>query len=779
MEKLPIKLFSKREGDEKFVEGGGSTELPRFVLSSEELIAKSSYLGTQLHEIEPMIAKKLSSSNIPAVLTVSIIDDAKAKSHKRKIRKFFESNKENKIIGLLDDNKLLIKIESMNSFNLISERIINTDDFGYQISALSDIKIFTPKMVTSQVLQDYKVKLLSFSSFQENKYLRDCFEDDLSKNNIQFKSTFYSENEIVYRLFKLNEASARKLIEFDSSNGLFSIEPMPIYKISLDALSQDIQFKQEQPEDGIDYEIIGVLDSGIEPINHLKPWIVEDSYSPYPEEYKNKNHGTFIAGIAVYGDLLEDFKMTSTQMFKVLDACVIPDTNKIVLTEDELISNIEEALKLFSHKVKIWTLSISIKREILDDKFSDFGMALDNLQDKYNVIIFKSAGNTDNFMYGKENGRIHEGADSVRSITVGSVAHKSDDESLASLHNVSPFSRIGRGPSSIIKPEIVHYGGNVRKTGIEYEPIGVNSFAANGNPCTAIGTSFSTPRSSGIGAELLNKLDTVFDPILIKSLIIHSAQYPTELDIPNNEKIRYMGFGIPKPSDDILYNDPFTSTLILRDELYKGHYIDIFDFPMPDSLIQNGYFTGNLTVTLVYNPILDGTQGSEYCQSDMDIKFGTYDVLKERDIEKNNILNRFGRDDSHNVLLPNFYSSKKVSLSNSEGSINEHGLIQYRDKYYPVKKYTFSLSNATDSNKEKFLVGNRKWYLYLKGIFRDHIESKMESTGELLSQEFCVVITISDPDKSKMVYDSVAQKLNEFNFVSSNINIKAEIKIAV
>lgn len=53
----------------------------------------------------------------------------------------------------------------------------------------------------------------------------------------------------------------------------------------------------------------------------------------------------------------------------------------------------------------------------------------------------------------------------------------------------------------------------------------------------------------------------------------------------------------------------YEATLILRDTLAKGEYIDIMDFPMPKSLIKNGFYTGQIIATLVYDPILDPTQG--------------------------------------------------------------------------------------------------------------------------------------------------------------------------
>jgi len=84
------------------------------------------------------------------------------------------------------------------------------------------------------------------------------------------------------------------------------------------------------------------------------------------------------------------------------------------------------------------------------------------------------------------------------------------------------------------------------------------------------------------------------------------------------------------------------------------------DFPMPECLIENGYYTGQIIVTLVYNPILSPSQGPEYCQSNIDIKMGTYDKKVDRDTTRRTILNPVGRSDPKNILLERFYSSRKI-----------------------------------------------------------------------------------------------------------------------
>ena len=122
---------------------------------------------------------------------------------------------------------------------------------------------------------------------------------------------------------------------------------------------------------------------------------------------------------------------------------MFPDTKKEGLEEDDLIANIKEAIEQNHEQVKIWNLSISITRPVVNSKFSDLAIALDDLQGKFNVLICKSAGNCSNFLSGRPKGRIHEGADSVRSLVVGSIAHKKSPDDFSEIDNPSPFSWTG------------------------------------------------------------------------------------------------------------------------------------------------------------------------------------------------------------------------------------------------------------------------------------------------------------------------------------------------
>ena len=780
-EKLPIKFFAKREVDNLRVEAGGGNDLPKFVLDDEKLIVKSRTFVNMIESFkEEVLKKEKSNSIIPVVFKTKIIDDASAKTHRREVSSLFRTRADNNVLGLAEVDEIIVKLDDSRETEEIIGRLKNTERYAHALSCIDTISEFKPFILTSDnpELIDYKVKLINFQNYEQNNAIRTYFESSIKKLGLEVKKTNYTENHLIYNIHAVSLDVLKEISDTEIYEAIFSIEPMPKYTVDLDIEEEKGTINITQPKKGKKYTTVGILDNGIADIPHLKPWLHEERYSAYPEHYMKKNHGTFVSGVVVYGDNLEGQKWVGSDGLKLLDACVFPDTDKEGIEEDELIRNIQEAVRSHREKVKIWNLSISITTPVDEFSFSDFAIALDALQDEYNVMICKSAGNCINFIQGHPKGKIHQGADSIRSIVVGSIAHKSSKYDFVDIDNPSPFTRIGRGPSYIIKPELVHYGGNagVDENGRRVAT-GIKSFGLDGTINQSVGTSYSTPRVAALAAGLYQEMEEKFDPLLLKALMVHSANYSEKLNIPIVERVNQVGFGKPQTVRDILYNSPSEVTLILRDEISKGEFIDIMDFPMPDCLIEDEHYIGQIVVTLVYNPILDSSQRAEYCQSNIDIKMGTYDSKKDRDTTKRNILNPVGRDGSQNVLLENCYSKTKMKSNKEDFALKERLLIKYGDKYYPVKKYAVDLSEMTDSNHIKYLSKDRNWYLFLRGLFRDHVEIKAQLEESNLSQEFCLIITIKDPAGIKPVYDQVNQKLNEYNFWHNNIKLHSDVEI--
>ena len=300
-------------------------------------------------------------------------------------------------------------------------------------------------------------------------------------------------------------------------------------------------------------------------------------------------------------------------------SCIVNTDDRVIkVSEEEMVEHIKTAIAN-NIDVHVWNLSQGSSNEIDNDEFSDFALALDSMQKKHGILICKSAGNIAYAEPCKK--RITQGADSVLALTVGSYAHKYLDEGDAPVGARSPFSRIGPGPAGIIKPDVVHAGGN--------RNIGVNSFSHAGYQCNIYsGTSYSTPRVSALAASLEHRLNRSFDPLLIKALLIHSAGYPLLPAETDQSLFEELGYGRPALLDEILFNDPNEFTMVWHPIFQDGVDLQIQDIPFPSSLVEDGYFTGEVTVTLVTSPVLRSVEKSEYCQSDVKVALTSYDGIR-------------------------------------------------------------------------------------------------------------------------------------------------------
>jgi hypothetical protein len=61
-------------------------------------------------------------------------------------------------------------------------------------------------------------------------------------------------------------------------------------------------------------------------------------------------------------------------------------------------------------------------------------------------------------------------------------------------------------------------------------------------------------------------------------------------------------------------------------------------------------------------------------------------------------------------------------------------------------------------------------------FYRDAIMRETAETGEVLEQEFCIILTIKDPTGKAPVYNEVTQQLQDKNFIYSNVQLRNEIR---
>lgn len=748
--KLPSKLIKHRKSDAKQNERLRMLQTPpKWLLTGEELNEKIRVLNNKLNIISKECETLKFKDEFPLIIKAKISDDTLAKGYRSKIQSSIKKS-DIEIIGFSKDQEILVKLEegrSEEKLNNLKKQFEETEKSDYSVSAITDISLSIPEVSlkeTSVEKVKLKVKLYHFFNKYENKYVQDKVKKILynESKNINIKEVKYSEELEVLSL----EVDKEELNHINET-----LKGIPV----VDSVSEmpkhyakgDVNFFDFSPfETGkIDEEkintlpIVGVLDSGIEKIEKIKPYIYK-RVPYYPEEEMNRNHGTFVGSLIALGDCLSGKEVTGVNKCRILDACVY---SKIAKTDEEfLILNIRDAIEN-NPEIKVWNLSISSAIECQTDGISDFAVFLDSIQKEHQVIIIKSAGNCEN----NANSRIMEGAESIRALTVGSVS--------SSDKIISPFSKCGPGVGYTIKPEIVHEGERVK------------SYNANGKIIEDSGTSFSTPRIAGLAAHIYDTLNPEeVSPLLVKSLIVHSANYPSGAR-DDEEKNKKYGFGIPKTFDEIMYNSNSDITLIMNGTLDKGNYLQISEFPFPKTLVdENNFFRGIVKITCCIDPLTLPNEGKEYCQTDLSFKFGTYNGKIKSEAGQAIINN------NQNLLAKSLYTESKKRRKKS--SMFEKELLK-ENKYHPIKQDIIDLEMMKDSNRNNYLSMDREWYLEMKLQFRDAL-LKQKKRG--LKVDYCIVISIEDPLKGGQVYHEVINELNQKNFISQDINVENIINVS-
>ena len=64
-------------------------------------------------------------------------------------------------------------------------------------------------------------------------------------------------------------------------------------------------------------------------------------------------------------------------------------------------------------------------------------------------------------------------------------------------------------------------------------------------------------------------------------------------------------------------------------------------------------------------------------------------------------------------------------------------------------------------------------------MYREFIEKKALKEKQDLFQDFCIIITIKDPEDNHLIYNEVTQLLNQNNFFNEGIKLKQDVNVNV
>ncbi len=477
-----------------------------------------------------------------------------------------------------------------------------------------------------------RVKLFRHGDEGLDARLDAAFEQYARKAGVgQVRAVNYGRGVRIYKCMNPAPQASTKLAGFVGTQSVTNMPHFRLVRTAARPLLPVTEGAFPPPEPGRQYAIVGQFDSGTDPNNpFLQEWIVDRVDDWHARDRQDNSHGSFVAGLIANGRHMNhgDQRFPAASA-KIVDAVVFDKSGEV--EESDLIAMIADSLERFPY-VKVWNLSLASDSQTCDDeRISEFGAALDELQREYGVLFVCAAGNLSGRPLRRwpvdasfiQNDRVAAPGDSFRSLTVGGIAHSDNERTCVRREEASPFSRRGPGVGCTIRPEVSHYAGNCDEDG-RYMQTGVVSINGAGQIAEDVGVSCATPFVTAIAGNVASELSVTADqasPSFVKAMVVHSAHVRN--GPINPEHVEYFGAGRPADADEILNCRQNAATIIFqvpaerRSRFYKDR------FPMPSCLSKSGVLRGDIFMTLAYDPPLDRNFGIEYCRRDVQASLGT------------------------------------------------------------------------------------------------------------------------------------------------------------
>lgn len=387
------------------------------------------------------------------------------------------------------------------------------------------------------------------------------------------------------------------------STDLSTVKPEDI--IPKNREDYDIPVPTNQP-------VIGVIDTFFDETVYFSKWVDNYDYVDDIEKYQNdlnkREHGTEVSSIIVDGPRLNPWLDDGCGRFRVRHFGVCSDrinTNRLVKKIKDIVNE--------NPDIHVWNLSLGTDEEVSRNFVSFDAAALDEIQAKKNVIFVVSGTNDSRTT---RNGvlRVGSPADSLNSLVVNSVRRDGKPAS---------YSRKGNILSFYNKPDVSYYGGDYNDRITVYSSYGTEE---------VYGTSFAAP---WISRKMCYLIDVMGMPKEIaKALIIDAAATWDYKGMTANSK-SVLGYGVV-PVD--IKRIVETESSEIRFVVYgTSDSYRIVNYAIPIPKDDDNKYPYIARATLCYFPECSRTQGVDYTDRELSLKFGRIidDKGKISDINEN------------------------------------------------------------------------------------------------------------------------------------------------
>lgn len=421
-----------------------------------------------------------------------------------------------------------------------------------------------------------------------------------------------------------------------------------------------------------------VIDSGITSNHPLLEKAVgdeEDFQEIERMSQDNVGHGTAVSGVSIYGNIKhkveERFMKASNWLFSAkvmygsedLRGNLIPEYDNEKLFENQFAEAIYTFLDNEGYNIKVVNISLGNSYESIkgkDNRQFPLAALIDELAFEYKDVVFiVSTGNRDprdiyeelediieqypNYLVDNDIFRIINPATSALSLTVGSIApeitisekslenhHSQINTPIAKLNNPSPFTRAGLGINNMVKPELVHYGGNLilrEEFGYIIEDVGGKVLLPSNNPIDKLfkydlGTSYSAPMVTHILGKIANEFPNKSANYL-KNLLLQSTD-EVKVDGFNgtesekrNSSLKTQGYGLPNFEKAISSLD--NRVVLLNEGMIGLNKVQTYSLEFPELFFSTAGYK-KISIALTFDPLTRMTRGDSYIGNQMEFK---------------------------------------------------------------------------------------------------------------------------------------------------------------
>ena len=570
-------------------------------------------------------------------------------------------------------NETIMKLETLKEF--ISDKFSGTatsknfnepeckiDYTGYSLpkSRLRNL------VVDCSVVESFSVPKIT-SIPDKDSFLVTLYKTELRLSNLLEKIGIDRAKYPYYIYGDDSISVSRELFEIldDKVPYLISMVSSDLSRITMDEINSKKPIEEITIPNPSTEPIIGVIDTFFDENVYFKKWVENIDYLEDIERMTlrdpKREHGTEVTSIIVDGPRLNPWLDDGCGRFRVRHFGVCEDK----ISTFRLVKKIKEIVSQ-NPDIHVWNLSLGTDDEVSKNFISYDAAALDELQSDKN-IIFVISGTNDNRKERPDIIMVGSPADSLNSIVVNSVKRNGSPASYTRKGNILSFFN---------KPDVSYYGGDFNERIKVYSSLGEQD---------VYGTSYAAP---WISRKLCYLIDVMGLPKEIaKALIIDSAAgWEYKQSTYRNKDM--VGYGVvPINIDKILKTADDEIKFIVYGTSVTYNTTN-YTIPIPKD--DNDKYPYIARAVICYFPECSRTQGVDYTNRELSLKFGRINNKDEIDDINENIQDEVGA-----------YVDERQSRREFRKWENSKFISKILRKNKPLKSYEERLWGISIISKER------------------------------------------------------------------------------